>query len=98
MEVRGIHFAWAPIDGFICVRLAPRLVIPARMRSRVDSFLLALLLQLYRTQTSAPKVLARVARAPSMVLLELTQEAMQMGLLEPCLVSAVLFVCGHNID
>ncbi|GJE85206.1 hypothetical protein PsYK624_012840 [Phanerochaete sordida] len=71
MEVRGIHFAWAPIDGFIC---------------------------LYRTQTSAPKVLARVARAPSMVLLELTQEAMQMGLLEPCLVATVLFVCGHNID
>lgn len=54
--------------------------------------------QLYRTQTSAPKVLARVARAPSAVLLELTQEAIQLGLLEPCLVATVLFVCGHNID
>ena len=54
--------------------------------------------QLYRTQTSAPKVLARVARAPSMVLLELTQEALQLSLLEPCLVATVLFVCGHNID
>ena len=54
--------------------------------------------QLYRTQTSAPKVLARVARAPSMVLLELTQEALQIGLLEPCIVSTVLFTCGHNVD
>ncbi|KAI0346686.1 hypothetical protein BDW22DRAFT_793075 [Trametopsis cervina] len=71
MEVRGVRYAWAPMDTFIC---------------------------LYKTQTSAPKVLARVARAPNTVLLEVTQEAMQLGLLEPCLVATVLFVCGHNID
>ncbi|KAI0806246.1 hypothetical protein BC629DRAFT_1580696 [Irpex lacteus] len=71
MEVRGIHYAWAPIDGFIC---------------------------LYRSQTTAPKVLARIARTPNTVILELTQEAMQLNLLEPCLVATVLFVCGHNID
>ena len=35
---------------------------------------------------------------PSMVLLELTQEALQTSLLEPCLVATVMFVCGHNID
>ncbi|KAI0696839.1 hypothetical protein BC835DRAFT_1271447 [Cytidiella melzeri] len=71
MEIRGVHYAWAPIDGFIC---------------------------LYRTQTSAPKVLARIARAPTTVLLEVTQEAVQLSLLEPCLVATVLFVCGHNIE
>ncbi|TCD70714.1 hypothetical protein EIP91_002090 [Steccherinum ochraceum] len=53
---------------------------------------------LYKSQSSAPRVLARIARAPSMVLLELTQEALQAGLLEPCLVATVMFVCGHNID
>ncbi|OBZ67691.1 hypothetical protein A0H81_12364 [Grifola frondosa] len=71
MEVKGIQYAWAPMDGFIC---------------------------LYRMQTTAPRVLARIARAPTMVLLELTQEAMQAGLLEPSLVATVMLVCGHNID
>lgn len=88
MEVRGIHYAWAPIDGFICVRVPP---LSEAMYSDT-------LVQLYRTQTSAPKILARIARAPSMVLLELTQEALQLSLLESCLVATVLFVCGHNID
>lgn len=31
-------------------------------------------------------------------MLELTQEAMQLGLLEPALVATVIFICGHNID
>ncbi|OCH85763.1 hypothetical protein OBBRIDRAFT_821391 [Obba rivulosa] len=71
MEVRGTQYAWAPMEGFIC---------------------------LYKAQSSAPRVLARIARAPTMVLLELTQEAIQLSLLEPALVATVMFVCGHNID
>ncbi|KAI0792318.1 hypothetical protein C8Q75DRAFT_804718 [Abortiporus biennis] len=71
MEVKGVQYAWTPMDGFIC---------------------------LSKVQSSAPRVLARIARAPNTVLLELTREAIQIGLLEPCLVAAVMFVCGHNID
>ncbi|EMD35443.1 hypothetical protein CERSUDRAFT_157206 [Gelatoporia subvermispora B] len=71
MEVKGTQYAWAPMDGFIC---------------------------LYKAQSAAPRILARVARAPNTVLLELTQEAITLGLLEPALVATVMFVCGHNID
>ena len=39
--------------------------------------------QLYKVHTSAPKVLGRIARVPNMVTLEMTQEAMQLNLLEP---------------
>ncbi|KAI0078326.1 hypothetical protein K474DRAFT_1594242 [Panus rudis PR-1116 ss-1] len=71
MEVRGVIYAWKPMDGFIC---------------------------LYKVNSTAPRILARIARAPSMVLLEMTQEALGLNLLEPCLVSTVLLVCGHNLD
>ena len=92
MEVRGIHYAWAPINGFICVSLHLHILdINTSLKAIKNP-------QLYSTQTSAPKVLARVARTPNMVLLEITQEAIRLSLLEPCLVATVLFVCGHNID
>ncbi len=35
---------------------------------------------------------------PNMIMLEMTQEAMQLGLLEPAVVSTVMLNCGHNID
>ncbi|TCD65088.1 hypothetical protein EIP91_003097 [Steccherinum ochraceum] len=53
---------------------------------------------LYKSSSSAPRILARIARARSVVLLECTQEALLTSLLEPCLVATILFVCGHNID
>ncbi|KAI0350875.1 hypothetical protein OH77DRAFT_997049 [Trametes cingulata] len=71
MEIRGVQYAWAPVDGFICVS---------------------------KMQSAAPRVLARVARVPNVVILEMTQEAMQAGMLEPCLVAAAMMTCGHNID
>ncbi|KAI0642595.1 hypothetical protein C8Q79DRAFT_929010 [Trametes meyenii] len=71
MEFQGVKYAWAPMEGFIC---------------------------LYKVQTAAPKVLARVARIPNAVMLDITQEAMQAGMLEPCLVATVMLCAGHNID
>ncbi|KAI0739070.1 hypothetical protein C8Q80DRAFT_1113074 [Daedaleopsis nitida] len=71
MEIHGVQYAWAPMDGFICM---------------------------YKLHSSAPRVLARIIRIPSTVTLEMTQEAMQLGLLEPALVATVLLSCGHNID
>ncbi|KAH9836321.1 uncharacterized protein C8Q71DRAFT_797099 [Rhodofomes roseus] len=52
---------------------------------------------LYKLQSTAPRVLARIGRAQD-VTLEMTQEGMQLGLLEACLVATVLLTCGHNID
>ncbi|KAI0656956.1 hypothetical protein C8Q70DRAFT_920493 [Cubamyces menziesii] len=53
---------------------------------------------LSKVNSTAPRVLARIARVPNNVVLELTQEVMQAGLLEPCLVATVMICCGHNID
>ncbi|KAI0918517.1 hypothetical protein AcW1_009611 [Taiwanofungus camphoratus] len=61
--------------------------------SPIDGFIC-----LYRLQSTAPRVLARIARARDMVILEMIPEAMQSGLLEPSVVATVLFTCGHNID
>ncbi|EED85686.1 predicted protein [Postia placenta Mad-698-R] len=55
-------------------------------------------LELYKLQSTAPRVLARIARLQSSILLDMTPEAMQLGLLEPCVVATVIFTCGHNID
>ena len=54
--------------------------------------------QLSKASASAPRVLARIARAPGTVLLEVTKEAISEGLLDSCLVATVMLVCGHNID
>ncbi|KAI0760118.1 hypothetical protein C8Q74DRAFT_1220865 [Fomes fomentarius] len=71
MEVRGVQYAWAPMQGFICM---------------------------YKVNTTAPRVLARIARMPNVVVLDMTQEAMQLSLLEPALVAAAMLSCGSNID
>ena len=54
--------------------------------------------QMSKVNSSAPRVLARIARIPNTVMLEMTQEAMQLGLLEPALVATVMLSCGHHID
>lgn len=84
-------YAWTPIDGFICVR--------ALRASHSDrSNLTDVYPQLYKVNSTAPRVLARVARGQNMVLLEITSEAMNLGLLESCMVATVMLTCGHNID
>lgn len=60
--------------------------------------LCSLPVQLYKVNSSAPRVLARIARVPNTVMLELTQEAIHLGLLEASLVATVMLSCGHNID
>ncbi|RPD75459.1 hypothetical protein L226DRAFT_462090 [Lentinus tigrinus ALCF2SS1-7] len=71
MEVNGVKYAWAPMQGFICM---------------------------YKVNTSTPRVLCRIARVPNSVTLELSQEAMQLSLLEPALVATVLLSSGASID
>ncbi|PCH35194.1 hypothetical protein WOLCODRAFT_91463 [Wolfiporia cocos MD-104 SS10] len=61
--------------------------------SPIDNFVC-----LYKVQSTAPTVLARIARGQRMVMLEMTPEAMQLGLLEAAIVATVMFTCGHNVD
>jgi hypothetical protein len=56
-------------------------------------------LQLYGGSPDAPELLARVTRTEKpAVVLEITTEAIQAGLLEPSIVSVALLQCGLTID
>ncbi|KAF7356082.1 hypothetical protein MVEN_00938100 [Mycena venus] len=52
---------------------------------------------LYST-ASQPELLGRISRSQSAVTLELTGEAIHLGLLEPAVVATFLLQCGRNID
>jgi hypothetical protein len=45
-----------------------------------------------------PQVYAQVSRDEDSVTLELTAEAIQIGLLELCVAATFLLQCGKNID
>ena len=45
---------------------------------------------MYKVHSTAPRILARVARMPNMITLDITQDALQLGLLEPALVATCL--------
>ncbi|KAJ6562291.1 hypothetical protein B0H19DRAFT_943452 [Mycena capillaripes] len=53
---------------------------------------------LYAAGVSQPQVYAQVSRNDNSVTLELTTEAIQMGLLEICVAATFLLQCGRNID
>jgi hypothetical protein len=55
-------------------------------------------MQLYAAGTATPSTLARVSKSFNIVKLEMTPEAMELGLLEVCVVVTVLLQCGRNID
>ncbi|KZP26361.1 hypothetical protein FIBSPDRAFT_1005042 [Athelia psychrophila] len=48
--------------------------------------------------SSGRRCLARISKTYNIVSLELTPEAVQLGLLEACVITAVLLQCGRNID
>ncbi|KAJ7669131.1 hypothetical protein B0H17DRAFT_1209689 [Mycena rosella] len=53
---------------------------------------------LYSSGVGAPQTHARVFRDRAEVVLEITAEAVQIGLLEICVAVALLLKCGRNID
>lgn len=55
-------------------------------------------LQLYSTENSAPRIIARIGKSYNIVSLEMTSAALDQGLLEVCAVTTVLLQCGRNID
>ncbi|KAJ7164531.1 hypothetical protein C8R46DRAFT_1193132 [Mycena filopes] len=52
---------------------------------------------LYAAGVGRPQVYAQVSRGEDLVKLELTAEAIQIGLLEICVVASFLLQCGRNI-
>ncbi|KZP26358.1 hypothetical protein FIBSPDRAFT_819775 [Athelia psychrophila] len=50
------------------------------------------------SQSSGRRCLARISKTYNIVSLELAPEAMQLGLLEACVITTVLLQCGRNID
>lgn len=90
MEVRGHKYVWAPYDSFICVSTA-------HIFSSV-AFNQYIYIQLYAAGTSPPRTIARICKSFNIISLEMTPEAMQLGLLEVCVVTTVLLQCGRNID
>jgi hypothetical protein len=55
-------------------------------------------LQLYSAGLGTPQIYARVTREEGAVALEITAEAIQIGLLEVCVAAALLLQCGRRID
>ncbi|KAF7369300.1 hypothetical protein MVEN_00257900 [Mycena venus] len=53
---------------------------------------------LYAAGVGQPQVYAQVSRAEDSVTLELTAEAIQIGLLEICVAATFLLQCGKSID
>lgn len=53
---------------------------------------------LYYTQGGMSHILARVSALSTSISIELTQQAIQYGLLEVCILSASVFLSGQNID
>ncbi|KAJ7362543.1 hypothetical protein DFH08DRAFT_1024805, partial [Mycena albidolilacea] len=53
---------------------------------------------LYSAGVGRPQVYAQVSRGEGAVTLELTAEAIQIGLLEICVTATFLLQCGRNID
>ncbi|KAF7335221.1 hypothetical protein MSAN_02355400 [Mycena sanguinolenta] len=56
------------------------------------------LICLYAAGVNHSQLYAQVSRDNNSVILELTAEAIQLGLLESCVVAAFLLQCGKNID
>ncbi|KAJ7878703.1 hypothetical protein B0H13DRAFT_1631020, partial [Mycena leptocephala] len=55
-------------------------------------------IELYSIGVPNPQLFGRISQGQSGVKLELTIEAVHIGLLEVCVTSAVLLMCGRYID
>ncbi|KAJ7627011.1 hypothetical protein FB45DRAFT_835313 [Roridomyces roridus] len=55
-------------------------------------------ISLYSSGLGAPQIYGRILRGEETVTLELTTEAIQVGLLEVCVAATLLLQCGRNID
>ncbi|KAK7020091.1 hypothetical protein R3P38DRAFT_3318987 [Favolaschia claudopus] len=53
---------------------------------------------LYSSGVGAPETYARLTREDGAVALEITSEAIQLGLLDVCVAAALLLQCGRKID
>ncbi|KAE9404649.1 hypothetical protein BT96DRAFT_1071446 [Gymnopus androsaceus JB14] len=50
------------------------------------------------TTGSNPEFLARISRGHGTIMLDLTNQAIQLGLLDACIIATVIMQCGRSID
>lgn len=93
MSIRGAQYTWAPDSQYINVSatlslslLVPHECLPTTQLTQLCS------------SGPTPQFLARISRGDDTVAIELTADALQLGLLDTIVVVAVLLQCGHNID
>jgi hypothetical protein len=96
MTVGGFQYTWAPDNQYINVRVLLH-IWPFRPSPR-NRWCIRTSGQLCSGPT--PKFLGRISRGEDTVVVELTTDAIQLGLQDPdtAIVVAVLLQCGHNID
>jgi hypothetical protein len=93
MTVRGFQYTWAPENEYINVS---ELYLPLLFGQVIDDDWLHFN-QLCSSGPS-PQFLGRISRGEDTVVVELTADAIQLGLQDTTIVVAVLLQCGHNID
>jgi hypothetical protein len=90
MRVNNVLYTWAPTGAYVCVRTFHFVTLPWSEQH--------LTLQLYPAHTPTSEFLVRMSRSQGMVTLEFTQNALGLGLLNVCIVAAVLLQSGVPID
>lgn len=87
MQVQGRLYRWVPQDNNICV---------SDFQSYLSAYIDAL--QLFNSGPGPAMIHAKITRATGRIILEMTTDALNAGLLEACVVAAVLLQSGRNID
>jgi hypothetical protein len=86
MEVGHRRYVWSPSGGAVYVRFS------LGIYSMSHFFL-----QLYAADGSRD-VLVKVSRGQGLVSIDMTPQAMQLGLLESCVVASVLLQSGRRLE
>ncbi|KAH7880128.1 uncharacterized protein C8R40DRAFT_1166323 [Lentinula edodes] len=91
MIIRSQEFMWIPNGGAVSVRKFSEVPTHRRALNVVFS-------QLYTTGSSDSEFLGRISRSVGAITLEMTQNAVRLGLLQACIITTVLLQSGENID
>jgi hypothetical protein len=91
MDIRGVHYTWAPNDNNIEVRIFS-LIFDVMDRFADDVF------QLIASGSSNAILLARVTRGSGVISLEVTPDAIQLGILDSIVTATFLLQSGRNVD
>jgi len=89
MVAYGKSYRWIPRDSFICV---------CAILDYLFSMETHIFLQLYSSHVASPELLARISFTSRSASVELTSQAIRLGLLDFAIVATVVLLCGRPID